>query len=706
MTSDRPVASPRRVDASGSYPLSEDSDTTSGAGSEPDSSSEHDSIRSWYGIGGEPGSPSHRIESPLEGYKWPVFMPYRINKTEWAETVDYWPRRLLHIPTMTSHERGDGRVYSGVKKPPYSVLSYTWGRFQTPSRQSGCSITIHNVPWEIPSIQETHFTVEAFHSVLNQIRLGTDWVWVDIACIDQEDIEVKMDEIGRQAAIFREASFAYVWLSRISLQSCFEAMILVEEVQLEANMGLEENDRRLQKLEGAFELILSDPWFTSLWTLQEIMMRNDAILLSSEGSLAPYYEHYIELNDKGEFNFPRAETSNHPMTFNKLASMWQQQRNALLATAQNIDSIEVDSVSTGKEIISPIGLSARMKELADVLGTSGLVQLNSNNPHIQYGVTKYRRTIHAEDRIYAITQIYGLTVGQSLRPDEQPSLDELRTEFGLAVNALSLVQGQMFVHTASPYQDRSWCITEDSHVPMELRTCRDVKECSSVTSEANGSVIFTGQTCPFKTLLDLHNGDIHPWAHDMALRLQIYMDNDIFRLLEPKANPCERWDWLIPSQSSVNTELIWDEFGFPNKLHEVGHTIAEHYGFDNLLVLKLGDTECYGGSYSGGYKQRGIDHLTEQVGRGVIRLPRKNIALLLRKLSDGIAEPGRTSYARIGVCTWETTPPIDDFRKDAPGGYNWENLESLIVDSYDDDAWLYSESMRAMFKVQTSIKVM
>lgn len=94
-----------------------------------------------------------------------------------------------------------------------------------------------------------------------------------------------------------------------------------------------------------------------------------------------------------------------------------------------------------------------MRVLGDLLETSGVSQLNSNNPHIQYGPAKYRQTTRAEDRIYAIMQIYGLRVGQALRPHEQPSLDELRTEFGMAINTLSVVQGQMFVlyfHTVSP----------------------------------------------------------------------------------------------------------------------------------------------------------------------------------------------------------------------------------------------------------------
>lgn len=682
--------------------------------------SEHDSTSSWYGFSGESEAADPQKISSLEGYQWPVFGPYRHNRNRWADTGDYWPRRLLHIPTMTSHERGNGNVYNGVKEPDYSVISYTWGRFQTSYLQYGCSLTVHNVTWDIPSIDDAHFTVEAFQDALNQITAGTEWVWVDIACIDQENIPVKMDEVGRQAAIFREASFAYVWLSRIPLQLCFETMIVLDQVRVEADLGLKENDRRLEILEGAFRTILSDPWFSSLWTLQEIMMRNDAMVLSSEGRIVTYCEHYVQVNDTGEFNFPKAETSNHPMKFNHLAALWQRHVDSLRDTADKIDSVIEDSISTGKETISGTGLSARMRNLAEKLEGSGLTELNSNNPHSQYGAAKYRKTIHAEDRIYAITQIYGLAVGQTVRPHDKPSPDELRTEFGLAINALSPVQGQMFVHTSAPYQGQSWCITEDSHVPTELRFCDDVRDCSSITSEADDSVFLTGQTCPFTSLLELHNGINHSWTHILASQLQIYMDNDVARAIEPERDPSERWKWLIPSQRTQRTDLTTEEIEFPQRVYELGHAIIKEYGCDNLLILRLGDVENTTGptALKRGIIRRlldaddpiferigGPDDFEERVGRRLYHFGRTNVALLLHKLSDGTAGPGQASYKRLGVCTWATAPPIDDFRDDAEEEDDWEQVKGIIMYAYEEEAWQYSEAMQELFQGQTSIKI-
>lgn len=138
----------------------------------------------------------------------------------WKNIDDYWPRGLLHVPTMVSHTRSGSYTYDGVNRPKYSILSYTWGRWQI--RGSGCKpspIGITGVDWDIPSIAETHFTADTFAKVVRQLsRLGeTDWAWIDIACIDQLDDEIKMDKVGRQVSIFKNATSPFVWFCRLAI---------------------------------------------------------------------------------------------------------------------------------------------------------------------------------------------------------------------------------------------------------------------------------------------------------------------------------------------------------------------------------------------------------------------------------------------------------------------------------------------------------
>lgn len=64
----------------------------------------------------------------------------------------------------------------------------------------------------------TSYTASHFHHCGLQARArryisaGVDWVWVDVACIDQDDVRSRAEEVGRQAGIFRVASSAFIWL--------------------------------------------------------------------------------------------------------------------------------------------------------------------------------------------------------------------------------------------------------------------------------------------------------------------------------------------------------------------------------------------------------------------------------------------------------------------------------------------------------------
>jgi hypothetical protein len=88
---------------------------------------------------------------------------------------------------------------------------------------------VHEVPWKVPTIDETHFTVEAFQKVVHQTGMrGVEWAWIEIACIDQENDSIKMHEIVKQASIFRKATNAFVWLSHLSTDALIAAVGVLE----------------------------------------------------------------------------------------------------------------------------------------------------------------------------------------------------------------------------------------------------------------------------------------------------------------------------------------------------------------------------------------------------------------------------------------------------------------------------------------------
>lgn len=111
----------------------------------------------------------------------------------------------------------------------------------------------------------------------------------DIACIDQRSEDPRSAaDIGRQAVIFKGAKAVFAWLSSLSHS------VLDQQIFKPLNSFLEQ----LGKLAGPDQVYIStadlkqardclvrlfqDAWFSSLWTLQKVFLRYDAIILSHE----------------------------------------------------------------------------------------------------------------------------------------------------------------------------------------------------------------------------------------------------------------------------------------------------------------------------------------------------------------------------------------------------------------------------------------
>lgn len=82
-----------------------------------------------------------------------------------------WPRRLLHVPSMTSYKWGPGDVYGNVVKPKYSALTYTWGRWRLlPDEMPEITaLPVKGVTWPLPRIDPDHFSARQLQECLDVI---------------------------------------------------------------------------------------------------------------------------------------------------------------------------------------------------------------------------------------------------------------------------------------------------------------------------------------------------------------------------------------------------------------------------------------------------------------------------------------------------------------------------------------------------------
>lgn len=377
----------------------------------------------------------------------------------WGDLVEtYWPRRLLHIPTMTSVERSGSATYLDEDRPSYNILSYTWGRWQISDDPSAPALPVKGTTWAIPPVREEHFTVQMFEKVVESLATnGCQWAWIDIACIDQEDEVVKAEEVGRQASIFRGASQAFVWLSHASADEIADAIFQLRLDQEEIDQP--GNPLLFEALECSYEnfrTIFRDPWFTSLWTLQELVLRNDFDILSVEGDSV-----WKDVEKRMEFH-PETTTGHY---FLFLCAQFYDD------VSRFLDARFASSTSfNDKDRRAETDMGEQIRTLLQTFGVHQIKQVwrEVTNPHVLYEAAKHRVTSRPSDRIYAIMQVYNLRVGRSARPLENPTLDELRVEFSQDLNARCPILGQLYNHTRIAPDGCSWMITEDCSVPEFL----------------------------------------------------------------------------------------------------------------------------------------------------------------------------------------------------------------------------------------------
>lgn len=195
--------------------------------------------------------------------------------------------------------------------PIYTVISHTWGRWakdEAPAEMDG-------VPWKVP--QNWRFEILELPKLLKLLPSKTRYVWFDLLCIPQDRSALGAKEISRQAQIFQGARYAIAWLNDVeSLQGLgyvmgWQALNLFQPPNEDSEPRLESVLERMWELisdkpsgllggynrnglpattkSGAIRPLLRgslNPWFTSLWTLQEVALRPDMWLCAKDFSFA------------------------------------------------------------------------------------------------------------------------------------------------------------------------------------------------------------------------------------------------------------------------------------------------------------------------------------------------------------------------------------------------------------------------------------
>ncbi|KIW63849.1 hypothetical protein PV04_08821 [Phialophora macrospora] len=581
-----------------------------------------------------------------------------------------WPRRLLHLPTMTSHPWTPGDRYGGHRRPKYIALSYTWGRWRLRDDEQlevSC-LPVDGITWQIPRVCPDHFTATEFEETLKALpailwtaqeaiidfkygRSGdalnswrkSSWrnwvlwraerlsntfrkrfsppvtfVWVDVACIDQRpQSRDSALEIGRQAKIFKHALCTFTWLTSHdgTVSEEFSDTSRAVRKRLDEMIANDADIATIQTIEaymcGYVDSLTSDPWFSSLWTLQEAFLCQQMVFLARNA--APW----MRTTPAGPF-----VNLHH-----------------LLRALQSIDPQR--NVPSRETQIS-------FSRLQSVLGTLGLVELGDNEPMALLPAAQHRQTSYELDRVYGIMQVFGFRLGKA-RPDVDPSLQftlsDLEDELGQALMERQPGMSQLHVFTQPPDRGKGWRIAASSrlasnlsiHVYYHLRAPGyTVAFCPALSTVDVGGTswgAFSGRLCPL---------------HDLATAWLA----------------CH--EFLKPYRAfAIDLDLSNPQDG--NFMRSLTALLQSR---DNAHVLLLG--VCLEGRRGKKIQSKGVESETSRATHGALGKPCHGTGLILIPTADA-EQQGSGNWSRVGVCSWW----VDRF--DEPGDKLSPEYRSLLT---------------------------
>ena len=493
---------------------------------------------------------------------------------------------------MTSLERQEGNIYGDFMEPDYSILSYTWGRWQV--ADGNPALVVRGVPWRIPTIDEQHFSAMQLQKVIWNISLGEQsedeerksivFVWIDVACIDQENERIKAIEIGRQAAIFANAKSVYIWLSHLDeaeLQLCDETLYDSSETLLSAE-GNEardtvEDNAWIESLVQLLEVLLRDPWYTSLWTLQEMFLRTDAVILSKSSNL-----------------IKRKAGNGNPLGLANLVISCTSIYNEL--TRRALDGQQLARSPSYRKVLS-------------LIERLGLYHGPWENSILLYGAARHRTTRDPNDRVYGIMQVYGFRLGSSAQPDHTFTLADLEFQLARAHNARSALSAQLFVHTRIIKVGDCWRMDSQSKLPQALLmlTDTDRRSLCETSFENSREPRLRAKACHLKDIVNV-------WLHACL------------------PHECNAIQSIFLDITAFSEERV------PPDLHEMSLDDARQHELCSLLVEFLNDEARV---FLLGVLVDAVD---------------EDVDVLVGLVANPQEKGTTLCWQRIGICFWEAIP--------------------------------------------------
>ncbi|KAL9041440.1 MAG: hypothetical protein Q9180_001277 [Flavoplaca navasiana] len=332
----------------------------------------------------------------------------------------------------------------------------------------------------------SHFTKESFEAVIadtadphpSSQTFPVEFLWLDIACINQTPGSAdKAREIGRQAKIFKAANQVFIWLTTHDIffyNDWASRMDTPFGTMCSPGFHTETDiDAWAKTVKELIYEMITDPWFSSLWTLQETFLSPDAVIMPGDAK-------------KGDMDL-----------------MY------LRAFAETLETFK-DALRYDEKMREADKLYA----LNSTIDRTGLLVCFDKNAMGLLTAAGYRTTVHDEDRVYGIMQVFDLQLGNSAPnadPNQRFTIEELNDQLGEALLKRDPVMSQMHVFEGAVTAGKGWRFNRSSVMPKKTQSFYHRKRAkpeiqSQVilsTIEEDGSLwgSFSGLTISFRVFV-------------------------------------------------------------------------------------------------------------------------------------------------------------------------------------------------------------
>jgi hypothetical protein len=141
----------------------------------------------------------------------------------------------------------------------YTALSYVWGTTKDPNE-----VYVDGKPFPV-----TQNLFDALRDLRDFQRVQR--LWIDAICINQADEKERNQQVSIMGSIYSSAHHTVIYLNpHFGDNSPFDMM-----KQYLANQDVVEVARQKEHMQHTALRILSSPWFTRVWVLQELVMSSD-----------------------------------------------------------------------------------------------------------------------------------------------------------------------------------------------------------------------------------------------------------------------------------------------------------------------------------------------------------------------------------------------------------------------------------------------